>query len=90
MALFRYFYYKEAPLPDVFRFWVRAIPVAVGNFDQEVQGVLPDYGYQANFADNKEAQPGDEWEVQLERIDMFLCRVYVKPVRLLRREEDLL
>ncbi|KAF1916467.1 hypothetical protein BDU57DRAFT_448982 [Ampelomyces quisqualis] len=89
LALFRAFHYKEASLPDVFRFWVRTVPSAAGRFDQDVQGVLPDYGYQATFTDNKEAQLGDEWEVQLERIDMFFGRVYVKPVRLLRREKIL-
>jgi hypothetical protein len=89
LALLRAFHYNEAPLPDVFRFWVRKPPTAVGAYNT-AQGMLPDYGYPACFADMTEGQLGDEWEVRLERVDMFMRQIYVKPIRLLRREADLL
>jgi hypothetical protein len=88
LALLRAFHYNEAPLPDVFRFWVRNPPTEVG-IHSNAQGLLPDYGYPACFADKTEAQLGDEWEVRLERVDIFLRQIYVKPIRLLRREADL-
>lgn len=90
LALFRAFYYKEAALPEVFRFWVKRVPAKQSATMKRVQGVLPEYGFAAQFSDEIEACEGDEWEVQIERIDVFHRQVYVKPVRLLRREEDLL
>jgi exoribonuclease R len=90
LALFRAFYYKEAPLPEIFRFWVNRAPRQRGAKTMLAQGVLPDYGYVAQFTDETDTQVGDEWEVQLERIDVFARKIHVKPVRLLRREEGLL
>jgi hypothetical protein len=90
LALLRAFHYNEAPLPDVFRFWVRNPPSDVGSHARHAQGLLPDYGYSASFVDTTEVQLGDEWEVRLERVDIFLRQIYVRPIRLLRREEDLL
>jgi hypothetical protein len=88
LALFRAFYYKEAPLPDTFRFWVRRAPDDVRFQLKSATGLLPDYGYDAFLTASRDAQVGDEWEVQIERIDVFARSIYVKPVRLLRREED--
>ncbi|KAL5119422.1 3'-5' RNA exonuclease complex component [Pleosporales sp. CAS-2024a] len=90
LALMRAFYYKEAPLPEVFRFWVRQIPNDGNELAQNARGVLPDYGYDATLRSRGDVKVGDEWEVELERIDVFGLRVYVKPVRLLNREEELL
>jgi hypothetical protein len=90
LALFRAFYYKEAPLPEVYRFWVTRATRQLGAKIFHAQGVLPDYGYLAKFTNEIDAQEGDEWEVQLQRIDVFARQIHVKPIRLLRREEDLL
>jgi hypothetical protein len=88
LALARAHYYKEAPLPDVFRFWVRQKPNNLNPFARGAQGFLPDYGYPATFTEATEVQEGDEWEVRLDRVDLFGRLVFVKPIRLLRREED--
>jgi hypothetical protein len=88
LALFRAFYYKEAPLPDTFRFWVRRAPDDARFQLKSATGLLPDYGYDAFLTASRDAQVGDEWEVQIERIDVFARSIYVKPVRLLRREEN--
>jgi hypothetical protein len=90
LALVRAHYYKEAPLPDVFRFWVRSQPNDLNPFSRGAQGFLPDYGYPATLNDTPEVQMGDEWEVQLDRVDLFSRIIFVKPIRLLRREEELL
>ncbi|KAF2822634.1 RNB-domain-containing protein [Ophiobolus disseminans] len=89
LALMRAFHYKEAPLPETFRFWVRDIQDESRSFNRGARGLLPDYGFQANFTDTRPVQIGDEWEVQLDRIDMFSRSIYVNPVRLLHREEEL-
>jgi hypothetical protein len=90
LALLRAFCYKEAPLPDVFRFWVRDTPDESRGHMKGALGSLPDFGFPASFVDTTEVNVGDEWEVQLERIDIFQRHIYVKPVRLLSREEDVL
>ncbi|KAH8723754.1 hypothetical protein GQ44DRAFT_619537 [Phaeosphaeriaceae sp. PMI808] len=90
LALLRAHYYKEASLPRVFRFWVRSTPDETRFHATGAQGLLPDYGFQANFIDQTEVQLGDEWEVQLERIDIFLRHIYVRPIRLLHREAEVL
>jgi hypothetical protein len=90
LALARAHYYKEAPLPDVFRFWVRQKPNNLNPFARGAQGFLPDYGYPATFTEAPEVEVGDEWEVRLDRVDLFARVVLVKPVRLLHREENLL
>jgi hypothetical protein len=90
LALARAHHYKEAALPEVFRFWVRVKPNNLNPFDSGAQGFLPDYGYPATFTDTPEVEVGDEWEVQLDRVDLFLRVVFVKPIRLLRREEETL
>jgi hypothetical protein len=89
LALLRAFHYKEAPLPEVFRFWVREIQDETRPYDKGAIGVLSDYGLQANFTDARAVQDGDEWEVQLDHIDMFSCKIFVNPVRLVHREEEL-
>jgi len=89
LALHRAFYYKEADLPEVFRFWARDTGTGIGRTANLVQGVLPEYGFPALMIDLSDAQAGDEWEVRLERIDMFSRHLYVKPIRLLQREDPL-
>jgi hypothetical protein len=82
LALLRAFYYHEAPLPDVFRFWVRAFS------SRGAMGHLPDYGYSALLVGPQTVSLGDEWEVRLDRIDIFQRVIYVEPVRLLRQAES--
>jgi hypothetical protein len=87
LALLRAWQYNEAALPDVLRFWVRK---GRDEANGGALGLLPDYGFQAEFVDATEGRLGDEWEVGIERIDVFLPCIYVKPIRLVHREEELL
>ena len=87
MAFLRAFNYKQAPLPDVFDFWVRTIPEEPREEWLGAIGYLPKYGVKASMLNEADVQLGDRWEVKLEAIDVFPGEVYVKPVRLLHREQ---
>jgi hypothetical protein len=80
-AILRAFKYKEAPLPESFKFWARRI--RPGRY---ALGDIPEYGLQALM--NGDYEEGDEWEVTLDRVDLFSRYIYVKPVRLLDRVTD--
>jgi hypothetical protein len=92
LALMRAFYYKEAQLPEVFTFLVSpsidrspshlSLPGAMGD--------LPYFGVKAKMSGAPDVQIGDQWEVQLQRIDVYSGTVDVKPVRLVHREDGLL
>jgi hypothetical protein len=86
LAMLRAFHYKEADLPDVFRFWVQFTPT--NSLSSGAQGVLPDYGLTARMRHTSSVQIGDEWEVEIERVDMYQNFIWVRPFRLVRRDED--
>ncbi|KAH7066339.1 hypothetical protein BKA63DRAFT_426059 [Paraphoma chrysanthemicola] len=89
LALLRAWQYNEAPIPDTLRFWVSKGTDEVGASSSGAKGLLPDYGYQASFIDTTtDGRKGDEWEVAIERIDVFNLNVHVRPVRLVYRDEE--
>ncbi|KAH7092473.1 hypothetical protein FB567DRAFT_238295 [Paraphoma chrysanthemicola] len=89
MALLRAWQYNEASVPDVLRFWVRKGRDQLTASKSGAQGLLLDYGYPASFEDTTiDGRMGDEWEVTIDRIDVFSTRVHVKPVRLVHRDEE--
>ncbi|CAN9223647.1 unnamed protein product [Alternaria alternata] len=79
-AILRAFQYKEAELPKTFTFWTRSVKVGAGL----VEGEIPEYGLKV-FMNSYDCEEGDEWEVALERVDLFLRTIWVKPIRLLDR-----
>jgi len=79
-AFLRAFKYKQAALPDTFRFWAQSVKDGRGAF-----GRLPEYGIKAFITDDNDVQVGDEWDVVLDRIDMFSRSIFVRPVRLTSR-----
>ncbi|KAG9194320.1 hypothetical protein G6011_04355 [Alternaria panax] len=79
-AIFRAFKHKQGELPDTFRFWTRGMQLKRGL----VYGDIPEYGLRA-FMNTYDCEEGDEWEVALERVDLFSRLIYVKPIRLLNR-----
>ncbi|CAO2649912.1 Nn.00g012040.m01.CDS01 [Neocucurbitaria sp. VM-36] len=87
LAFLRAFHYKEAPLPDVFKFWVRAVPDATIGRWRGSFGSLPEYGVRAKMVEHDAVQIGDEWEVKLDSIDVFSGNIHVSPVRLLSRTD---
>jgi hypothetical protein len=79
-AILRAFQYKEAELPKIFTFWTRSVKAGAGL----VEGEIPEYGLKV-FMNSYDCEEGDEWEVALERVDLFLRTIWVKPIRLLDR-----
>jgi hypothetical protein len=77
-AILRAFKYKEAPLPDSFKFWARRV-----HSGREAIGDIPEYGLKATM--RGDCEEGDEWEVALDRVDLFARLIHVKPIRLLHR-----
>ncbi|USP76229.1 mitochondrial protein cyt-4 [Curvularia clavata] len=58
LAFLRAFKYKEAPLPDVFRFQVRQVREG-----RDSLGYLGEYGFVATMLQYEDVRDGDEWEV---------------------------
>lgn len=83
LAFLRAFKYKEALLPEVFTFHVRQVREG-----RDSLGNLGDYGFVATMLQYEDVREGDEWEVVLERVDIFARCVFVRPVRLLHRNDD--
>lgn len=87
MAIMRAFLYKEAEVPDTFKLWIRTVPDAAtkSHASRGIQGHLPEYGIRAVLLEDPEVEVGDEWEVKLDSVDVFIAAIYVRPVRLLSR-----
>ncbi|KAF3039770.1 hypothetical protein E8E12_008408 [Didymella heteroderae] len=86
----RAFHYGEGELPATFKCWIRYIDLG-GNrpgVKPMAAGLIPGFGLRVAIRDIEDAQLGDEWEVVLDSVDLFNARIYVKPVRLLKREAD--
>ncbi|KAL1798219.1 hypothetical protein ACET3X_002256 [Alternaria dauci] len=83
-AIYRAFRYKEAELPDTFRFETRLANKEAGF----VQGEIPEYALKV-FMNSYDCEAGDEWEVALERVDLFSRIIWVKPIRLLDRPDKI-
>ncbi|KAH5043271.1 hypothetical protein HBI74_014200 [Parastagonospora nodorum] len=89
LALHRAYYYKEASLPETFKFWVRTPPGESPLTWAGATGSLPEYGFGALVdCGPEDMQAGDEWEVRLAWIDVFNRLIFVKPVQLLQRAND--
>lgn len=88
MALMRALNYKEGKLPDTFKYWIRVVPESTVSRSQVAVGDLSDYGIQAFMPNHSGTQVGDEWEVALDSVDVFLRAIYVKPIRLLSRPAE--
>ncbi|RMZ68570.1 mitochondrial exoribonuclease Cyt-4 [Pyrenophora seminiperda CCB06] len=74
-AFLRAFKYKQAPLPDTFRFFVQTIKEGRG-----ASGQLSEYRLKAFTTEDSDMQEGEEWDVILDRIDLFSRSVFVRPV----------
>ncbi|KAF5846541.1 hypothetical protein GGP41_004590 [Bipolaris sorokiniana] len=82
-AFLRAFKYKEAPLPEIFKFQVRQVREG-----RDAIGQLPEYGFVATMLQYEDVEVGDEWEVKLEMVDVFARIVFVKPIRLVHRNDS--
>lgn len=85
VALMRAWHFKETPIPETFKFYVRFL---VDEKWADGQGFLTEYGIQANLMDAPGAQIGDIWEVKIKAIHAHVGRLHVVPVRLLSRDDN--
>ncbi|KAF1930596.1 RNB-domain-containing protein [Didymella exigua CBS 183.55] len=87
-AFLRALHYGEAELPSTFKCWIRYIDLGGNRPGSKpmAAGLMPEFGLRVAIRDMEDAQLGDEWEVALDSVDLFNARIYVKPVRLLKRE----
>jgi hypothetical protein len=90
LAFMRAFHYKEAELPATFRCWVSHVHMDSRPLMGGAVGQIPEYGLQVTMMNEVDAREGDEWEVAIDTVDLFRAQIYVKPVRLLHREAELL
>lgn len=91
-AFLRAMHYNQAELPVTFKCWIRFVDVGSNrrNLKSMAVGLMPEFGLRVAIRDIEDPQLGDEWEVALDSVDLFNARIYVKPVRLLKRETDAL
>lgn len=91
-AFLRALHYKEAELPATFKCWIRFVDLGANqrSLKPMAVGLMPEFGLRVAIRDIEDAQLGDEWEVALDSVDLFLARIYVRPIRLLNRETDTL
>ncbi|KAF2644490.1 RNB-domain-containing protein [Massarina eburnea CBS 473.64] len=84
-AFMRAYHYNEAPLPETLTCWIRMV-----NHERWHTAILSDIGVRVcvNPIPGMEFHVGDQWEVKLQRIDMFMRSLHVSPVRLLQRDDD--
>ena len=90
-ALFRAFYFKQAPLPETFIVEVKFIASGNQRFKVYMQWLTRNV-----FMDEKDAtgrqvdcQEGDLWETRIKSIDTYLDRVVVEPIRLIKRKSEI-
>ena len=86
VAVMRASNYNEGELPDKFKFIVRSVPEGtVEDKCKGPRGHISEYNLRATMVHHVDAQAGDEWEVELDSVDVFLRSILVRPIRLLGR-----
>jgi hypothetical protein len=89
LALMRAFHYKEAELPSTFKCWINHVPAPNSPSNLAAVGNIAEYGLQVKLTEGVDARLGDEWEVALDSVDYYRAKIFVKPLRLLFREAEL-
>ena len=85
-ALFRAFYFKEAPLPETFEVRTHL------RYDTHQQGWLTDWSVGVELLDNEAAEReggfrvGDVWEARIAVVNPYYKAISMEPIRLLERE----
>ena len=93
--IFRAYYFKEAELPDTFQMFIsNVLGITVGG-GGEWAGFVMEWGMDANMvveggkgglgSMGGEVDPGDYWEVKIKSVDVYLRRLIMEPVRLLKK-----
>ena len=87
-ALFRAFYFKEAPLPETFIVKVKFLESRCQGFKVYMQWLTRDVFMVVKDATGQavDCQEGDLWETRIKSIDTYFDRIVVEPVQLVERK----
>ncbi|KAL6704459.1 3'-5' RNA exonuclease complex component [Coniothyrium glycines] len=94
LALYRAVYYENNPLTGFWTCYVNMLPQTSGRAGNDFlgpMGHMTKLGVKACILSTDEKMDirlGDEWEVELDTIDLWHSAIYVKAVRLLTRESE--
>ena len=86
LAFMRAFHYGEAVLPDTMKVWIRNLRAT----SPSALAFLGDYSLTVQLlrTSNTEFALGDEWEAEVDSINVFKRQIFMRPLRLLHRESD--
>ena len=90
-ALFRAFYFKQAPLPETFIVEVKFVAGGPHGFKVYMQWLMKNVFMEGKDATGQEVdcQEGDLWETRIKSIQTFFDRIVVEPIRLLKRKSGI-
>ena len=90
-ALFRAFYFKEAPLPETFIVEVKFITGGNHRFKVYMQWLMRNVFMADKDANGQEVdcQEGDLWETRIQSIQTYMERIVVEPIRLVKRKSGI-
>lgn len=89
-ALFRAFYFKQAPLPETFIVEVKFITYGYAGFKVYMQWLMRNVFMTELDVNGREVecQEGDLWETKIRSILPYFDRIVVEPVRLVKRKNQ--
>ena len=87
-ALFRAFYFKQAPLPETFIVEVKFIRFGYSGFKVYMQWLMRNVFMEEKDVTGREidCQEGDLWETKIRKILPYFDRIVVEPIRLVKRK----
>ena len=90
-ALFRAFYFREAPLPETFIVEVKFIAGGLHGFKVYMQWLMRNVFMADKDANGQEVdcQEGDLWETRIHSIQTYMERIVVEPIRLVKRKSEI-
>ena len=90
-ALFRAFYFKQAPLPETFIVEVKFIAPGHQGFKVYMQWLMRNVFMEEKDVTGQEVdcQEGDLWETRIKSILPYFDRILVEPIRLVKRKNSM-
>ena len=90
-ALFRAFYFKQAPLPETLIVEVKFIAPGHQGFKVYMQWLSRNVFMEEKDATGREVdcQEGDLWETRIKSIQTYVDRIMVEPIRLVKRKSGI-
>jgi exoribonuclease R len=84
LAFMRAHFYGEAKLPETLRMYVRRVD------EDDALGVMTEYGFPVHLTAGKKqgVREGDEWEGRLDDVKVYAREIWLRPERLVHRDEE--